>query len=64
MIPWKTFEEFSLEMNLRNTIQKDELVDIRWYRMLIIPISVIDIHDEYYLQNNKKTLKIRIYKRS
>ena len=46
LITWKTFEEFSLEMNLRNTIQKDELVDIRWYRMLIIPISVIDIHDE------------------
>ena len=46
MIPWKTYEEFSLEMDLRNTIQKDELVDIRWYRMLIISISVIDTHDE------------------
>ena len=46
MITWKTFEEFNLEMDLRNTIQKDELVDIRWYRMLIISISVIDTHDE------------------
>ena len=46
MIPWKTYEEFSLEMDLRNTIQKDELVDIRWYRMLFIPISVINIYVE------------------
>ena len=46
LITWKTFEELYLEMDLRNTIQKDELVDIRWYRMLIISISVIDTHDE------------------